>query len=195
VAGEASGTLGTSAGEDVGTLGTETGEVAGTLGTGSGSVGAGSVGAGRGAKPGGTAGVGSKSFPKRVAIWRSSTCSVWESRDVGALGIGCDGASRRSRTLAWMRSTGDAVGMETLEGNQESVSETRPARALPKSTRGGSGSGSELGPSASHRRHVLPRCLEQQVSCGGERGCQGELVMYGCSQKRHGAGRRQRPWD
>jgi hypothetical protein len=135
VAGEDSGTLGTGAGEDVGTLGTETGEVAGTLGIGLGSVGAGSVGAGRGAKPGGTAGVGSKSFPKRVAIRRSSACSVGESRDVGALGIGWDRASRRSMTLAWMRSTGDAVGMETLEGNQESVSETRSARVAQIHTR------------------------------------------------------------
>jgi hypothetical protein len=135
VAGEASGTLGTGAGEDAGTLRTETGEVAGTLGTGSGSVEAGSVGAGRGAKPGGTVGVGSKSFPKRVAIRRNSACSVGESRDVGALGIGCDRASRRSRTLALMRSTGDAAGMDTLEGNQESVSKTRSARVAQIHTR------------------------------------------------------------
>ena len=132
---EAVGTLGTGAGEDVGTLGTEAEEVSGTLGTGVGSVGAGSVGAWRGAKPGGTAGVGSKSFPKRVAIRRSSACSVGESRDIGALGIGCDRASRRSRTLAWMRSTGEAVGMETLEGNQDSVSEMRLARVAQIHTR------------------------------------------------------------
>ncbi len=69
---EAMGTLGTGAGEDVGTLGTEAEEASGTLGTGVGLVGAGSVGVWRGAKPGGTAGVGSKSFPKRVAIRRSS---------------------------------------------------------------------------------------------------------------------------
>jgi hypothetical protein len=62
-----------------------------------------------------------KSLMKGVAIRRSSAYPGAGRRDVGEVGTGWDWASRRSRTLALMRSTGEAVGMETLEGNQESV--------------------------------------------------------------------------
>jgi hypothetical protein len=84
---------------------------------------------------------------------------------VGELGIGWERAARRSRTLTLMRSTGDAVGMETLDGNMETK------RMCPicawcmwsKSTHGGSNSGLEQGQGASHQRHGVPRCRRQLV--------------------------------
>jgi hypothetical protein len=75
---------------------------------------------------------------------------------VSKVGAGCDRACRRSRTATWMRLTGDAVGMVTLEENQRACRQSVRHEFL-RSRRGSSDSGSELGHCTSCQQCVVPR--------------------------------------